>query len=48
VVARLERPEVWSEWVRIARRGQQDEQRKVEVERGREELQAAGQAERRG
>jgi HD-GYP domain-containing protein (c-di-GMP phosphodiesterase class II) len=48
VVARLERPEVWSEWVRIARRGQQDEERKVEAERGREELQAAGQAERRG
>lgn len=48
VVARLERPEVWSEWVRLACRGQEDEQRKVEAEEEREKLQPAGQAERRG
>lgn len=48
VVARLERPEVWSEWVRIACRGQQDEQRKGEAEEKRRTLQSAGEAERRG
>lgn len=48
VVARLERPEVWGEWVRIARRGQQDEQRNVDAEGERKQLQPAGQVERRG